>query len=133
MDRVSTFLGRKRSMWIWLVVAVVAAIGELLSYDLFLGAVAAAALITGVLAVPIHVVALQVVVFAGLSLVGIAFVRPVVKRMLGIEGLAHDPGALPQTHLHGRRAVVTELVDASGGQIRIGEGEFWTARPFDLT
>jgi membrane protein implicated in regulation of membrane protease activity len=27
--------------------------------------------------------------------------------------------------------VVTRRVDANGGQIRIGEGEFWSARAFD--
>jgi membrane protein implicated in regulation of membrane protease activity len=31
----------------------------------------------------------------------------------------------------GRQAVVTQAVDAQEGQIRIGQGEFWSARSFD--
>lgn len=116
-------------MWIWLAVAVLAAIGEVLSFDLFLASVAVAAVIVAVLALILPLV-LQLSVFAGLSLVGIGFIRPAVKRMLGIEA-AHDTGALANSNVAGRRGIVTLAVDGNGGQIRIGEGEFWTARSFD--
>ena len=117
-------------MWIWLVVAVLAAIGEVLSFDLFLAAVAVAAIVTAILALVLPFV-LQVGSFGALSLVGIAFVRPVIKRALGITSLAQDAGAFTHSRLVGRRGIITQAVDAGGGQIRIGEGEFWTARPFD--
>jgi membrane protein implicated in regulation of membrane protease activity len=117
--------------WTWLVVAVLAAIGEIVTFDLFLASVAAAAVITAVLAVLIPIVIIQVAAFAGLSLVGIAFVRPAIKHALGIESVTHLTGAVPQSYLAGRRGVVTQAVDGSGGQIRIGQGEFWSARSYD--
>lgn len=118
-------------MWIWLVVAVLAAIGEALTYDLFLASVAVAAVITAVVSVIVPFAALQVGVFAALSLVGIFFVRPAVKHSLGIDSLAQIATAVRHPHVVGRRAVVTHRVDAAGGQIRIGQGEFWTARPYE--
>jgi membrane protein implicated in regulation of membrane protease activity len=117
--------------WTWLVVAVLAAIGEIVTFDLFLASVAAAAVITAVIAIVLQVVILQVAVFAGLSLVGIGFVRPAIKHALGIESASHLTGAVPQSHLAGRRGVVTRAIDAAGGQIRIGVGEFWSARAYD--
>lgn len=118
-------------MWIWLVVAVLAAIGEILTFDLFLASVSAAAIITAVLALILPVVILQVAIFAGISLVGIGFVRPAIKHALGIESATHFTGAVPQSHIAGRRGVVTRPVDGTGGQIRIGQGEFWSARAYD--
>jgi membrane protein implicated in regulation of membrane protease activity len=117
-------------MWPWLALAVLAAIGELLSYDLFLASVAVAAILTAVVALAVPL-AIQVAIFGALSLVGIAFIRPVLKRALGLEGLAQDVGGFSHSHLAGRRGIITQAVSANSGQIRIGDGEFWTARPFD--
>lgn len=119
-------------MWIWFVVAVLAAIGELLSYDLFLAPVAVAAIVTAIVALVLPV-ALQMGIFASLSLLGIMFLRPVIKHALGLENLSRDLAAATPSHIVGRRGIVTQTVDALGGQIRIGQGEFWTARPFDPT
>jgi membrane protein implicated in regulation of membrane protease activity len=118
-------------MWMWLALAVIAAIGEVLTFDLFLASVAAAALVVAVVALVLPPV-FQVSLFAALSLVGTAFIRPAIKRALGIEA-ASDPGMRSHPSVVGRRATVTHAVDAHGGQIRIGDGEFWTARSFDLT
>lgn len=117
-------------MVVWLVVAVLALIGEVLSFDLFLASVAAAAIVTAGLAGVLSGT-LQVVVFAGLSLTGIAFVRPAIKQALGIESRQRDGGAAVNSRLVGRRGVVTRAIDCDVGQIRVGEGEFWTARAFD--
>ncbi len=117
--------------WVWLTVAVLAAIGEVLTFDLFLACVAAAAVIVAVLAVLFVPAALQVGAFAALSLGGIVFVRPALKHALGIESRHEDTHALGHSSIIGRRAIVTRTVDGSGGQVRIGEGEFWSARSFD--
>lgn len=118
-------------LWFWLAVAVGAAIGEVLTYGLFLAPVAFAAIITAILSVVFPVAAVEIGVFAAVSLTGIAFVRPAIKHALGIDSLAHLPDRAGHHNLIGRRGVVTRTVDGSGGQIRIGEGEFWTARTLD--
>jgi membrane protein implicated in regulation of membrane protease activity len=119
-------------MWIWLVVVLVAAIGELLTYDLFLAPVAVAAIVTAVVALVLPVT-LQVGIFAGLSLLGILFLRPILKRGLGLESMPQNLAIGIPSHVVGRHGIVTQTVNALGGQIRIGQGEFWTARPFNPT
>jgi membrane protein implicated in regulation of membrane protease activity len=52
-------------------------------------------------------------------------------RAVGIDALTHSTGQVSQTRIVGRRATVTRTVDAEGGQVRIGEGEFWSARAYD--
>ncbi|WP_033310990.1 NfeD family protein [Streptomyces iakyrus] len=68
----------------------------------------------------------QVAVFAVISAAGIAVVRPIANR---------HRAQLPQfasgvEALKGRRAVVLERVDASGGRIKLA-GEVWSARALD--
>jgi membrane protein implicated in regulation of membrane protease activity len=116
-------------MWIWLLVAVVAAIGEMLTTDLFLASVAAAA----VLAALVSGVAggvFQVLIFAIASLIGIFVLRPLIKHSLGIDSTTTIVGPVNQTYIVGRRGIVTQEVDTAGGQIRIGQGEFWSARSY---
>ncbi len=117
-------------LWIWLGVAGLAALGELLSYDLFLAPVATAGVVVALIA-PVSPFPLQVVLFGGLSLLGIMFLRPALKHALGLDTPGSDVEALGHENVVGRRGIVTETVDAGGGQIRIGQSEFWTARPFD--
>lgn len=117
-------------MWIWLLVAVAAAIGELLTTDLFLAAVALAAVVAAITALLLPV-ALQVLIFAVLSLVGIFVFRPFIKHSLGIDSAVTVFGQTTEAHLAGRQATVTQLVDSAGGQIRIGQGEFWSARSYN--
>jgi membrane protein implicated in regulation of membrane protease activity len=118
-------------LWAWLVVAIVAGIGELLTTALFFAIVAAAAVLTALIALVLPVAVLQVALFAGMSLAGIAFLRPALLGMMGIQALVHGPGEAVQTRIAGRRATVTRTVDSAGGQIRIGDGEFWSARAYD--
>jgi|SRR5947209_7727925 len=116
----------------WLIVAAVAAIGEVLTTGLFLATVAVAAVATAVLSLALPGgIAVQLGVFSGLSLAGIGGLRPLVVRALDLE--THIPDAEPMRHPYvvGRRAAVTRAVDAHGGQIRIGESEFWSARAYD--
>jgi len=118
-------------MWLWLVVALLAGIGEVLTTGLFLAIVAVAAVITALVALLLPFALVQVALFAGLSLGGIAFIRPVLVRSFGLDSLAHGSGHVTQSQIVGRRATVTRTVDSAGGQVRIGDGEFWSARSYD--
>ncbi|MDQ2744552.1 MAG: NfeD family protein [Chloroflexota bacterium] len=121
-------------MWIafWLVIVLLAAIGEVFTFDLFLGSVAVAALITAGVALLLPITA-QASAFVALSLVGIVLVRPTLKRTLGIGSLAQEQNGANHSHLQGRQGIVTQEIDMGGGLVRLGAGEFWTARPFDST
>src|SRR5437588_6237674 len=119
-------------MWIWLVIAGLAVLGELLSYDLFLAPVAVAAVVVALVA-PFSPFPFQIGLFAVLSLLGIAFLRPILRHALGLDNRTGDTEPVGHSSLAGRRGIVTQTVDADGGQIRIGGGEFWTARSFDPT
>jgi|SRR5947209_7067523 len=116
--------------WIWVIIAVVAGIVELLGTDLFLAAVAVGAVITAVSALALPLV-LQLPIFAVVALLGISVVRPPVKRALGIHEPQELRGPIHQTQIEGRRGIVTQRVTGGGGQIRIGQGDFWSARSFD--
>lgn len=118
---------KEQAMIVWLVVAVIALIGEVMTTGLFLGSVAVAALVTAFVALAIPFVTLQILIFAGLSLFGILMIRPFAVSALGLDTVQHS-GEIQERHLTGRRAVVTQTVDAHGGQIRIGHGEFWSAQ-----
>lgn len=120
-------------MWVllWVAVAIAAALGEVMTVGLFLAAFAAAAVITAIVAIVGPPLAVQVGVFGVLSLLGIGVFRPIALNALGWRQAEQISGPVSQTHLMNKRAVVTKTVDGSGGQIRIGEGEFWSARAFD--
>lgn len=120
-------------MWylLWIAVAIAAAIGEVMTVGLFLAAFAAAAVITALVAILIPSIGIQVAVFGVLSLLGIGVFRPIAINALGWQQSEQISGPVSQNHLMNKRAVVTKTVDGSGGQIRIGEGEFWSARSFD--
>lgn len=117
---------------IWLIVAILAAIGEVLSTGLFLASVAVAAIVTALVAIVLPFAVVDVALFAGLSLLGVLVIRPIVVNAIGLDSLLHG-GELTQPRLAGKRAIVTHQVDAHGGQVRIGQGEFWSARLYEGT
>jgi membrane protein implicated in regulation of membrane protease activity len=112
---------------VWIVLAAVLAVGEILTPGLFvLGPIGVAAGI-GALAAALGVPAwLQLVVFAAASVGGVAVLRPIARRHL------HVPAAIRTgtAALVGARGTVVERVDAHGGRVKIG-GEIWSARAFD--
>jgi membrane protein implicated in regulation of membrane protease activity len=119
-------------MWIaWLIVAIAAAIGEMVTSGFFLALIAVAAVLAGVVSLVLPIVAVQVALFAALSLLGIAVVRPFAIHALGMDHLSKLAPPVSHSYLVGRRAVVTRQIDAGGGQIRYGAGEFWSARAFE--
>lgn len=117
-------------MWIWLLLAVLAAIGEVLTTGFFLASIAVAAVVAA-LVTPVAPLIVQLLLFLAVSFVGIAVLRPIAVAALGGRAPSSLAGTVQQNHLAGRRATVTRTVDVAGGQIRIGEGEFWSARAYN--
>jgi membrane protein implicated in regulation of membrane protease activity len=111
---------------IWLIAAVLLAIGELLTPGLFfLGPVALAAVGAAIAAGVGGGIVLQLIVFIAVSLLSLAFLRPIARRHIHMPALTRTGTAA----LVGKQAVVLQRVDANGGRVRIG-GEEWSARAF---
>ena len=111
---------------IWLIAAVLLAIGELLTPGLFfLGPVALAAVGAAVTAGVGGGIILQLIVFIAVSLASLAFLRPIARRHIRMPALTRTGTAA----LVGTKALVLQRVDANGGRVRIG-GEEWSARAF---
>jgi len=111
---------------IWVIAAVVLAVGELFTPGLFfLGPVALAA-VTAAVAAAIGVGTLvQLVVFIVAALASLALLRPIARAHLHMPAVVRTGAAA----LVGAKATVVQRVDANGGRVRIG-GEEWTARPY---
>ena len=119
---------RQVAIWIWLIVAVVLGVAEILTTTLAFGLVAIAALVGAIAAgaggdVPIQ---LGAVILA--SAAGLGIVRPIAVRHIK-QPLVLRTGTAA---LVGRTALVLEEVSAYSGRVRIG-GEEWSARPYDET
>jgi membrane protein implicated in regulation of membrane protease activity len=111
---------------IWLIAAVLLAVGELLTPGLFfLGPVALAAVGAAVTAGIGGGVVLQLLVFIAVSAASLAILRPVARRHIRMPALTRTGTAA----LVGTKALVLQRVDANGGRVRIG-GEEWSARAF---
>ena len=111
---------------IWAVLAVALAVGEILTPGLFfLGPVALAAVVAGIVAVAGGGVALTMIVFIAGSLASLALLRPIAKRHIRMPAIARTG----TDALAGKPATVLRRVDGAGGRVRIG-GEEWTARAY---
>lgn len=111
---------------VWVVVAVVLGVGEVLTPGLFfLGPVALAAVAAAIAAALGSGTAASVIVFVLASLASLAFLRPIARRHVRLPALARTG----TDALVGRKAIVTRRVDGRGGRVRIG-GEEWSARAY---
>jgi membrane protein implicated in regulation of membrane protease activity len=110
---------------VWLVIAGVFAVAEVLTFSFGLGLFAVAAVAAGLAGAVGLPVGVQVVVFAAASAAGLGFVRPLAMRHL------RQPPPLRSgvAALVGREAVAVTEVTRHAGLVRIG-GEEWSARPF---
>jgi membrane protein implicated in regulation of membrane protease activity len=113
----------------WLIWAIVAAglgVGEILTPGLFfLGPVAIAAVLAGVLALLGLGAIAQLLAFVLASVASLAVLRPLARSHLHVPPLLRTGTAA----LVGSKALVLERVDVNGGRVRIG-GEEWSARSF---
>ena len=111
--------------FVWVVAAVLLAIGELLTPGLFfLGPVALAAIVAAFASLVVGPVA-SVVVFIVAALLSLLVLRPIARSHIRMPTLVRTG----TDALVGRKAVVTRRVDATGGRVRIG-GEEWSARAY---
>jgi len=111
---------------IWAIAAAALAVGEILTPGLFfLGPVAIAAVIAGVLALAGLGAAVQLLAFVLASIASVAVLRPLARSHLRVPPMLRTGTAA----LVGSKALVLQRVDANGGRVRIG-GEEWTARAY---
>ena len=115
--------------WIvWLVVAAVLGVAELLTTTLAFGLLAIAAAAAAVVGAFHLSFALQLAVFAVAAGAGLGFVRPIaIKHIKQPPALRTGVAALV-----GRSAIVLEEVTEHSGRVRI-DGEEWSSRPYDET
>jgi len=112
--------------WIvWLIVAAVLGVAELLTTTLALGLIAVAAVVAAVVGAFDLSFALQLAAFAVAAGAGLVFVRPIALRHLKQPPQLRTGTAA----LVGRTAVVLEEVTDHGGRIRI-DGEEWSSRTY---
>jgi len=113
---------------IWLAIAALALVGEVFGNAFILVYIGVAAALTAVLAALGLPLLLQLVFFIPLTAVLLTLVRPRTIARLG--------GARPRLQLTGhgrlvdRAAVVEQEVTDSGGLVKLGAGEFWSARAY---
>ena len=111
---------------IWLIVAVVLGVAELLTTTLAFGLIAIAAVVAAVVGA-FHVgLPLQLAAFVVAAGAGLGFVRPIALRHLRQP----PPLRTGTAALVGRSAIVLEEVTEHSGRVRIG-GEEWSSRAYD--
>jgi membrane protein implicated in regulation of membrane protease activity len=115
--------------WIvWLIVAAVLGVAELLTFTFALGLIAVGACVAAAVAVFQVDLPFQLLAFIIASGAGLGLVLPIARRHVKQPPLLRTgPAALV-----GRRAQVLEEVTEHGGRVRIG-GEVWSARSYDET
>ena len=113
--------------WIvWLIVAAVLGVAELLTTTLAFGLIAIAAVAAAVVGAFHLSFALQLVAFAVTAGAGLGFVRPIaIKHIKQPPALRTGVAALV-----GRSAIVLEEVTEHSGRVRV-DGEEWSSRPYD--
>jgi membrane protein implicated in regulation of membrane protease activity len=110
----------------WAALAALAFVGELLTVSLFLLFFSFGAVVGLLAALFGFGIAVQAVGFVAASVLSMAILRPTFLKRLSLGG-----GERYRRHrgITGESAVVTEEIEAGGkGMVRVGSGEFWTAR-----
>jgi membrane protein implicated in regulation of membrane protease activity len=113
--------------WIvWLIVAAVLGVAELLTTTFAFGLIAVAAVVAAVVGAFHLAVPIQLAAFVAASAAGLGLIRPVaIKHVKQPPALRTGTAALV-----GRSAIVTEEVSEHAGRVKI-DGEEWTSRPYD--
>ena len=110
---------------LWVLLAVILAVGEVMSLSLFLAPFAVGALFGAAADLAGASDAVAVIVFLVSSGLLFGFVRPIARRHMRTPAQLRTGTAA----LVGKTALVTETVDANAGAVKL-EGEVWTARPY---
>jgi len=111
---------------VWLIVAGILGIAEVLTLTFALGLIAVAALAAGFIGVIGLPLGVQLAAFAVTAGAGVGFIRPIALRHI------RQPPPLRSgtAALVGREAFTLTEVTRLDGRVKIG-GEEWTARPYD--
>jgi membrane protein implicated in regulation of membrane protease activity len=117
--------------WIWVLIAVAAIVAELTMSGLVFGGVAAAAVLAALVSLVLPGPIPGAVTLLAVSVIYLLTLRPVAMRMLGLHTPNRLTGPSSTSSMVGRKALVTQDITPHTGQIRIGGGDFWTARPYD--
>jgi membrane protein implicated in regulation of membrane protease activity len=113
--------------WIvWLVLAAVLGVAEIMTTTLAFGLIAVGAVVAGVVGVAGAGLPFQLIAFGVASAAGLGVVRPIAVRHIKQPPLLRTGTSA----LVGRSAKVVEEVTDDGGKVRIG-GELWSARTYD--
>lgn len=111
---------------LWAIVAAVAFAGELLTISFFLLFFAFGAVVGLVLALMGFGVGVQIAGFIVASVASMVVLRPALLNRLALSGSEPYEGPGKVT---GKKAVVTNAIEpGESGMVRVGNGEFWTAR-----
>jgi membrane protein implicated in regulation of membrane protease activity len=110
---------------LWVLLAVILAVGEVMSLSLFLAPFAIGALAGAVAELAGAGSAVAIIVFLVSSGLLFGLVRPIARRHMRTPAQLRTGTAA----LVGKTALVTERVDADSGAVKL-EGEVWSARPY---
>ena len=111
---------------IWLVLAAVLGVAEVMTTTLAFGLIAVGAVVAAVVGAAGAGLPFQLGAFAVASAAGLVVVRPIAMRHIKQPPLLRTGTSA----LVGRSARVVEEITDDGGRVRIG-GELWSARPYD--
>ena len=115
--------------WIvWLIVAAILGVAELMTTTFALGIIAVGALVAAGVGAAHLALPFQLLAFVAASGAGLGFVMPVARRHVKQPPLLKTGPAARV----GRSARVLEEVTGHSGRVRIG-GEEWSARSYDET
>ncbi len=110
----------------WAALAALAFVGEVLTVSFFLLFFSLGAVVGLVAALLGQGLVVQAVGFVAASLLSMAILRPALLNRLSLRG---GEGYVGHRGITGESAVVTKEIEAGGkGMVRVGSGEFWTAR-----
>jgi membrane protein implicated in regulation of membrane protease activity len=113
--------------WIvWLILAAVLGVAEVMTTTLAFGLMAASAVVAAVVGAAGGGLPFQLAAFAVAAGAGLGLVRPIAVRHIKQPPLLRTGTSA----LVGRSAIVIEEVTDRAGQVRIG-GELWSARTYD--
>jgi membrane protein implicated in regulation of membrane protease activity len=111
---------------LWAIVVALMFTGELLTISFFLLFFAFGAAVSLVMALFDLGLTAQVIGFIGASVLSMVILRPALLNRLALAGSEpyEGPGKI-----EGRKAIVTDPIEpGESGMVKIGNGEFWTAR-----
>ncbi len=110
----------------WAVVATLAFVGELLSFSFFMLFFALGAAVALVVALSGFGIVAQAVGFGAASLLSLGVLRPVLLSKVSLRG---SERYVSPAGITGKSGVITNVIEPGmSGMVRIGDGEFWTAR-----